>query len=192
MPGFNFKRGQVRDELIELRDIFPTFADACNFKIPKPIDGKSMLDILKEKEGWRKTLCLEHSKVYEPDNAWVAITDGRYKYIYFTLTGEEQLFDLEKDSDELSDIVKLESSKEIYQNLYSELVNELTERGPKWVVDGKLQIQKTSDLTGANFPKTHEAYWNFKKPIRFAVGQFTAWETLKILGSNQKSQAGKP
>lgn len=158
MHGFNFGRGQVRDELIELRDIFPTFADACSFTIPKPIDGKSMLNILKEKKDWRKTLCLEHSKVYEPDNAWVAITDARHKYIFFTLTGEEQLFDLEKDPDELTNIVKLESSKEVYQNLYAELVKELTERGPKWVENGKLQIQKTSDLTGDKFPKTHPSY----------------------------------
>ena len=150
---FNFKRGQTRNELIELRDIFPTFADACNFTIPKPIDGQSMLNILEEKKDWRKTLCLEHSQCYEPDNAWAAITDGRYKYIFFTLTGEEQLFDLEKDPHELANIVKLENSKEIYQNLYTGLVNELAERGPKWVDDGKLQIQKTSDVTGDKFPK---------------------------------------
>lgn len=156
--AFKFERGQVRPELVELRDIFPTFADACNFTIPKPIDGKSLLNVLKEKEDWRKTLCLEHSKVYEPDNAWVAITDGRYKYIFFTLTGGEQLFDLEKDPDELSNIVKQESHKETYQNLYSELVNELAERGTKWVVDGKLQVQKTSDLTGAKFPKVSGSY----------------------------------
>ncbi len=158
MPGFNFKRGQVREELIELRDIFPTFADACNFKIPKPVDGKSMLNILKEKEDWRKTLCLEHSRVYEPDNAWVAITDSRHKYIFFTLTGEEQLFDLGNDSDELVNIVKLDSSKEIYQILYAELVNELAERGPKWVKNGMLQVQESSDLTGANYPETHSSY----------------------------------
>lgn len=158
MPGFNFERGQVRDELIELRDIFPTFADACNFSIPKPIDGKSMLNILKEKEGWRKVLCLEHSKVYEPDNAWVAITDGRYKYIFFTLTGEEQLFDLEKDPYELINMLPTEGKSDIYRNLYSGLVNELAERGDKWVVDGKLQVQKTSDLAGVKFPKSTASY----------------------------------
>jgi arylsulfatase len=153
MPEFNFKRGQVRDELIELRDIFPTFADACHLAIPEPIDGSSILNILDEKQDWRKTLCLEHSQVYEPDNAWVAITDGRYKYIFFTLTGEEQLFDLKNDPDELVDIVKQQSSSEIYRNLYAELAKELLERGPKWVENGKLQIQTTSDLTGVNFPK---------------------------------------
>ncbi len=158
MKRFKFERGQVSDKLVELRDIFPTFADACNLTIPEPIDGKSMLDALANKEDWRKTLCLEHSKVYEPDNAWVAITDGQYKLIFFTLTGEEQLFDLEKDPGELTNIIKLGSSKEIYQRLYAGLVNELRERGTKWVADDKLQIQQTSDLTGAKFPRKHPAY----------------------------------
>jgi arylsulfatase A-like enzyme len=158
LSGFNFERGQTRNELVELRDIFATFADACNFTIPKPIDGASMLNILKEKPDWRTMLCLEHSRCYEPDNAWVAIRNIRYKYIFFTLTGEEQLFDLENDPHELSNIMHLESSKEIYQSLYAGLVEELKVRGPKWVDNDKLQIQQTSDLKGANFPKNSEAY----------------------------------
>ncbi|MCK4343665.1 MAG: hypothetical protein KAX05_00145 [Bacteroidales bacterium] len=63
------------------------------------IDGRSkhvekMLKLLEGKIPWRKILDMEHSKIYEKENAWVALTDGRYKYVYFTLTGTKQLFNL--------------------------------------------------------------------------------------------------
>jgi arylsulfatase len=154
MPGFDIRRGQVRNELVELRDIFPTLADACSFKIPDGLDGKSILKLLKENESWRKTLCLEHSQIYEADNAWIAITDGRHKYIFFTLDGVEQLFDLKTDPTETTNIVHSPGTTEVYHNLYAELVKEMSVRGEAWVKEGKLQIQKTSILIGDKFPKS--------------------------------------
>jgi arylsulfatase len=154
MPGFDIRRGQVRNELVELRDIFPTLADACSFKIQDGLDGKSILKLLKENESWRKTLCLEHSQIYEADNAWIAITDGRHKYIFFTLDGVEQLFDLKTDPTETTNIVHSPGTTEVYHNLYAELVKEMSVRGEAWVKEGKLQIQKTSILIGDKFPKS--------------------------------------
>ena len=150
------KRGQVLHELVELRDIFPTFADVCNFEIPAKIDGESVLKLLEGKKDWRQTLCLEHSQSYEPDNAWVAVRNDRYKYIYFTLTGHEQLFDLQEDPFELVNIVSRPGAHSIYKELYSALASELEIRGEVWVKNGVLQVQKKSILMGQNFPKYRE------------------------------------
>jgi choline-sulfatase len=150
--NFNYKRGQTRNELVELRDIFPTFADVCNFTIPSKIDGESILKILNGTAEWRTTLCSEHSLAYEPDNAWIAIRDKRYKYIFFTLTGAEQLFDLQQDPYELNNIVATASVSAVYKSLYDALAYELSVRGEVWVKDGKLQVQKKSVLMGENFP----------------------------------------
>ena len=38
-----------------------------------------------------KLLDLEHSLIYEPDNAWTCLTDGTYKYIYFTFDGRTSI-----------------------------------------------------------------------------------------------------
>ncbi|AYD48425.1 arylsulfatase [Arachidicoccus soli] len=150
---FNYKRGQIRNELVELRDIFPTFADVSDLTIPSKIDGESILKILKETNDWRTSLSLEHSLEYEPDNAWVAIRDDRYKYIFYTLTGFEQLYDLQEDPYELDSIIAETSANNVYKKLYNSLVEELSIRGEVWVKDGKLQIQKKSLLVGNNFPR---------------------------------------
>jgi arylsulfatase len=151
--NFHFKRGQTRDELVELRDIFPTFADVCNLSIPSKIDGESILKILNGTDGWRTTLSTEHSLEYEPDNAWVAIRDKRYKYIFYTLTGVEQLYDLQQDPYELNSVVSDPSVSTVYKELYNALAQELSVRGEDWVKDGKLQVQQKSILMGDNFPK---------------------------------------
>ena len=62
-----------------------------------------MLDILRGKP-WRKRLDLEHASCYAAKDGWVALMDERYKYIYYTITGAQQLFDLQSDPRELHDL----------------------------------------------------------------------------------------
>ncbi|MCK4999268.1 MAG: arylsulfatase, partial [Anaerohalosphaera sp.] len=84
--GIKSKRGQKIDKLVELRDVLPTFLDAASIDKPARMDGMSMLDLIRgDHKNWRKLLDLEHSAIYWKGNSWVALTDGRYKYIYFTL-----------------------------------------------------------------------------------------------------------
>ncbi len=149
------KRGQSRSELVELRDIFPTFADVADLDIPAAIDGESMLGILDGNQEWRQLLDLEHSLIYEKDNAWVALTDGKYKYIYFTLTGEEQLFDLENDPCEFSNIVANSDGRQLHDYWYQEMVEHLKVRGDEWVLNNTLQVQQKSVLKGRNFPENN-------------------------------------
>jgi hypothetical protein len=47
---------------------------------------------------------LEHNVCYSPANHWNGLTDGKWKYLYHAQNGEEQLFDLVKDPDELEDL----------------------------------------------------------------------------------------
>jgi arylsulfatase A-like enzyme len=145
------KRGQIRKELVELRDIFPTFLDAAGIPKPSVMDGMSMLNILKG-EKWREILDLEHAQIYEPDNAWVALTDGKYKYIWFTLTGQQQLFDLEFDPCELINIGDSENYKELVNIWRKRMVQHLSERGDDWVKNSELVIQKTPVYYGINHP----------------------------------------
>ena len=145
------ERGQIRNELVELRDIFPTFLDAAGIPKHPLMDGMSMLHILKG-EKWRETLDLEHARIYEPDNAWVALTDATYKYIYFTLTGQEQLFNLDKDPMEL---VNLADKNEYAENLKlwrKKMAEHLEERGEDWVKSGELVVQEKPVFYGKNFP----------------------------------------
>jgi hypothetical protein len=111
-----------------------------------------MMRILDGKNQWRRILDMEHSQIYEPDNAWVALTDGRYKYIYFTLTGEEQLFDLQNDPYELNNILSSGCDDQLHAYWYAKLVDNLRVRGNDWVQGDKLLVQQKSVLRGENFP----------------------------------------
>ena len=100
--------GQVIANPVELRDVLPTFLDAAGAPIPESIEGQSLLRLVKSKgEGWRPYIDLEHNIYCSPSNHWNGLTDGRWKYLYHALDGEEQLFHLESDPSELQDLAGL-------------------------------------------------------------------------------------
>jgi arylsulfatase A-like enzyme len=157
MP-LNAGRGQVRDELVELRDVLPTFLDAAGMVQPPNMDGASMFRILRN-ESWREILDLEHAQIYEKDNAWTALTDGRYKYIYFTLTGQQQLFDLEKDPHEMVNLASkslVVKNDKLVEKWRGKMIEYLKIRGEAWVKDGDLVVQEKPIYFGANHPKFTE------------------------------------
>jgi len=146
------ERGQIREELVELRDVLPTFLDAASLQKPEALDGASMLDVLRDK-AWRTQLDLEHARIYEPDNAWTCLTDGSYKYIYFTLTGEQQLFDLSNDPHELIDLARDPAQLELVSEWRERMIEHLSIRGERWVKDGDLTIQQESQKYSPNDPR---------------------------------------
>jgi choline-sulfatase len=145
--GQVWQRGQTSDALVELRDILPTFLDVAGMAKPEEMDGASMFDVMRGKE-WRTVLDLEHSRIYEPDNAWVCLTDERYKYIYYTLTGQQQLFDLKQDPDELADLAQQGQQAALVEQWRQRMVEHLSVRGPRWVRDGDLVVQEESQRFG--------------------------------------------
>lgn len=148
------KRGSTRDELVEIRDILPTFLDAAGTQIPDGVDGASILTLLKnpKKAGWRTQLDLEHTGSYG-GSGWVALTDGRYKYIWFYGNGEEQLFDLADDPYETCDLHTAAEQEERLAAFRKSMAEHLAERGERWVSSGgKLLINKNVPVKTPNFP----------------------------------------
>jgi len=147
------KRGRIIDKPVELRDVLPTFLDAAGIEKPGDMDGLSMLDLIRgNNDKWRKVLDLEHGSCYWKENAWVALTDGRYKYIYFTLTGCQQLFDLKNDPHELDDLAEDDKNADLLKSWRQRMVDHLSIRGEPWVKNGDLAIQNMSVKYGPNHP----------------------------------------
>ncbi len=94
---------QVFDTPIELRDILPTLCDCAGVAIPPAVEGRSVLPLVRG-EGWqgRPYIEGEHVRSEDESNQW--LTDGRMKYIWFTESGRELLFDLQNDPQELDDL----------------------------------------------------------------------------------------
>ncbi|MFC2123574.1 arylsulfatase [Bacteroidota bacterium] len=149
----NIKRGQSIKNPVELRDVLPTFLGAAGLQKPQEMDGMNMLELIQgDKSAWRKILDLEHGTCYWKENAWVCLTDGTYKYIYFTITGEQQLFDLGNDPHELIDLAEDPANSALVNTWRDHMIMHLSVRGEPWVKDGDLAIQESSIIYGPNHP----------------------------------------
>lgn len=149
--GLAEHRGEARRELVELRDVLPTFLDAAGLERPASIEGSSLLDTLRGKP-WRTMLDLEHASCYRPKDGWVALRDEQYKYIYYTITGEQQLFDLQNDPHELHDLSAESRASALVKEWRKKMLAHLAIRGPAWVRDGDLVVQKQAILERKDSP----------------------------------------
>ncbi len=151
--GMNHQRGKKLNQPVELRDVLPTFLDAAGAAIPDHLDGKSMLELVRgNTKNWHKFIDLEHSMCYNKDH-WNALTDGRFKYIYYAYDGREQLFDLRNDPGELHDLAEKSSHQYTLRKWRQSMVEHLSERGEQFVSNGKLTIRKKRLLYSPHFPK---------------------------------------
>lgn len=151
---FTSKRGEKLNQVVEIRDILPTFLDAATIIQPNTMDGQSVLPLLMEpKYGWREYIDLEHATCYSDENYWAALTDGKMKYIWFFSTGQEQLFDLQKDAGEEVNLAGKKRYNKELKKWRERMVLHLKERGEPYVVDGKLNVFTKTILTSPNYPK---------------------------------------
>jgi arylsulfatase A-like enzyme len=152
--GMDSRRGGKLPQPTELRDVLPTFLDAAGAPIPANLDGKSLLDLVRgNTRNWRPWIDLEHSMCYDQDH-WTALTDGRFKYIYFAYDGREQLFDMAKDPGELHNLAEELAHESSLKEWRERMIQHLTERGEEFVSGGKLAIRKKRFLYSPNYPKS--------------------------------------
>lgn len=147
------QRGQVRDEVVELRDILPTFLDAAGAPERAVLDGRSLLKLIGGKQEWRPYLDLEHGICYSPRNHWNALTDGKEKYIYHAFDGSEQFFDLAKDPHEVHDLAGDPTAATRVATWRRRMIEHLEPRGEKWVAGGKLIPRPQNMPVSPNFPR---------------------------------------
>ena len=105
-PGVT-KAGQRTRALAQNIDFAPTFLDAAGISVPADMQGTSLKPLLKGKTPvtWRKSLYYHY---YERGEHHVPAHEGvrtdRYKLIHFYDTDEWELFDLEKDPQEMQSV----------------------------------------------------------------------------------------
>ncbi|WP_274365119.1 arylsulfatase [Paenibacillus thermotolerans] len=127
-PGnrLGLKRGSVVDRVVELRDIMPTLLDAAGVPIPDTVEGASLLPISRgEAAAWREYIHGEHLAGHQSNHY---LTDGKDKYIWFSQTGAEQLFDLAADPNELVDLAQSPEHARRLDAWRSRLIAELNGR----------------------------------------------------------------
>lgn len=146
--------GEQIENPVELRDLLPTFLDMSGVSTPEDMDGRSLVSLVKEeKPEWRRWIDMEHAACYKAKSDWCALTDGKLKYIWFQCSGEEQLFDLQKDPKEQVELSKNKKYQKQLKELRTAMANHLAERGEEWVKEGQLVVRKGTQLYSPNFPK---------------------------------------
>ena len=146
------RRGQVLDQPVELRDVFPTFLDAAGIEPARRLDGISLLRAAAKGER-REFIDLEHDVCYSPENHWNALTDGRWKYIYHARDGAEQLFHLEKDPLEKNDLAGDRAHAAALALWRGRLVKHFEERGEPFLKGGSLAPRPERQLYSPHYPK---------------------------------------
>ncbi len=154
----NARRGQVREEPVELRDVLPTFLDAASLPGGEDMDGASLLPLIAgTNSAWRSCIDLEHDVCYDRANHWNALTDGRMKYVFHAMDGEEMLFDLDADPGETRNLAARSDHRETLESWRQRMVAHLGERGEDWVKDGQLQRRPQSILYSPHYPESGDS-----------------------------------
>lgn len=139
-PELGYQSGLRSDQPVCLEDVMPTLLNLAGVPLPKLSDGADLAPVLRgSRQIIRPWLHLEHAPCYSKEQAFQALTDGHYKYIWRPLDGSEQLFNLDNDPREEHDLSKISAEQITLVKWRERLVKELANR-PEGFSDGKKLI----------------------------------------------------
>jgi arylsulfatase len=148
------RRGSTLDQMVELRDVLPTFLDAAGAPSSHPLDGRSVLPLIGGRTAdWRPFLDAEHGVCYAPENQWNSLADQRHRYIFHAHDASEQLFDLTRDPGELHDLSGDAASEPVLREWRQRMIAHLAPRGDHWVRGGKLIARADDPAYSPKYPR---------------------------------------
>lgn len=125
-PGVT-KAGSTSDSWVQAIDNAPTILDMVGLSVPSEMQGRSLVPVIEGNtpKDWRNTLYY-HYYEFAP-NHWVlpnyGIRTDRYKLISYYTVNEWELFDLDRDPDEM-DSLFYERGMQVYPG-YENTLNDL-------------------------------------------------------------------
>jgi arylsulfatase A-like enzyme len=119
-PGL-IKEGTVIKRMVQNIDIAPTVLELAGLKTPEHMDGRSFLPLLQgQAVQWRDAVFYEYYWEWNfPHTPTVhGIRTDRYKYMHFHgVWDKDELYDLEKDPDEMNNLIDSEGHQELVEEL---------------------------------------------------------------------------
>jgi len=122
----SFQPGSIREEFVDLLDIFPTLLDIAGIQLDDnpalknaSLEGESLLSNRSKK----RVIQYVHSGL--GCHRWVMTRNQRYKYIYYFAGGHEYLYDMKNDPTEKNNLL---STEDFPATIYDELKTTAIER----------------------------------------------------------------
>jgi arylsulfatase len=138
--------GVTVDQPVGLQDIMPTLLDAAGVPVPDSCTGESVLPLIRgESGGWRACLHGEHSKRYSEDESSHYLVDTATKYIWYSQTGAELLFDLAADPEERHNLLTEPDGEARVAPWRGRLVEALRDRPERFVEGERLVAGRPHD-----------------------------------------------
>ena len=151
-PELGFSSGLRVKQPVCLEDIMPTLLALAGAASPTRYDGVNLVPVLRGgTQHIRDWLHFEHATTYSTAQAFHALTDGKYKYIWRPLDGQEQLFDLDADPREECDLSQQAGSAEVLAQWRQTLVQRLAGRPEGFSQNGQL-------IAGRPYPAVNAGY----------------------------------
>jgi arylsulfatase A-like enzyme len=139
--AWDYPGRRVVDAPVGLQDVMPTLLDAAGLPLPDSVTGRSVLPLMREETpagGWREALHGEHCRRYPQHGGMHYLADGHTKYVWYSERGEELLFDLDDDPQELHNLAGTASASGRLATWRRRLAEELRDRPEGFVEGGDL------------------------------------------------------
>lgn len=123
LAGPGIPKGKVLDAPIYLQDVMPTFLELAGAKVPDDVDFQSLLPLIAGEGEQREQVFgayREHQRML--------VRDG-HKLILYPKAKVARLFGLEKDPDEMKDLIGTPKGQATARKLFAHLVAELDRQG---------------------------------------------------------------
>ncbi|MDE6929353.1 MAG: sulfatase-like hydrolase/transferase [Lachnospiraceae bacterium] len=131
------------DRIVELRDVMPTLLTLAGIPVPDYVEGTSLTEDY-ERE-------YSYGELWEDDRATRMIRTKTRKLIYYPVGNMSQLFDLEKDPMELTDVAGDPAYARDLEELTEKLISHLYGSDESFLENGKLKglPQKKYDFSAS-------------------------------------------
>lgn len=114
--GPGIPSGQLNDALVYLRDLFPTTCQLAGIKIPASVEARSLVSVIQGQQESVRDRAFCYFK-----NVQRMIRDDHYKLIHYPAIDRYQLFDNQKDPQEVQDLVASKQHAQVLARLKTEL-----------------------------------------------------------------------
>jgi uncharacterized sulfatase len=129
--------GVVSEAMIESVDLFPTLCELSGVPIPQPVEGSSVVPIVRDgKPGKEQVVCEWDFVNY--DNRVLAVRTANHRLVYYGREYGGELFDCQADPDELTNVY----DHPAYADIRFELLQRLTDHVSRFAVKSTFRKDK--------------------------------------------------